>query len=180
MYCYSNNGFSLHSVPDNYTVESGEVLFKNYATEEQLQEAFTERVKINFTTAKDTKLSEISTAAATAYVAGFQSSATGTELWYDSDTSTQNQITSAALLALGNAATFAAMYPGGIIIRARASREADESTKQQYIHSASQIVALTQDMQTMLAVVKEKVWGYQEQVYACTTVVEVEAITISF
>lgn len=43
MFCYSNNGFSMRSVDANYQVQDGEVVFPDYATEEQLQAAFPDR-----------------------------------------------------------------------------------------------------------------------------------------
>ncbi|MBP2646205.1 MAG: hypothetical protein H6Q75_1645, partial [Firmicutes bacterium] len=114
--------------------------------------------------------------AAAEYIAGFSSSATGTALWYDSDTSTQSQITAASLLAVASSTQFATLYPSGITIRAKASSTADDSTKQQYAHTADQIITLSTDMQTMLASVKAKLWAYQEKVYGATTAAEVETI----
>jgi hypothetical protein len=127
--------------------------------------------------AKLAKLSSLKDSAAEAYVAGFSSSATGASLWYDSDTSTQSQITSASLLALASATTFNTMYPSGLTIRAKASSTADDSTKVQCAHTASQIITLSTDMQAMLAKVKAKLWGYQETIYSATTVSEVDAVS---
>lgn len=121
------------------------------------------------------KLAVLSAVAAAAYVAGFSSSATGSALWYDSDKDTQSRITSAALLSL-NETPFAVLYPNGITIRAKASQTANDSTKQQYQHTAAQIFQLAKDMETMISTVQTKLWGLQAQVNAATTTDAVNAI----
>jgi len=126
--------------------------------------------------AQTTAITSLKTQAAAEYVAGFTSSATGTSLFYDSDTTTQSQITAASLLAVASSTQFATLYPSGITIRAKASSSADDSTKQQYDHTADQIITLSTNMQTMLATIKTKLWAYQESVYAATTTAEVETI----
>jgi hypothetical protein len=40
MLVYSNNGFSMRAVEDNYSPASGEVVFQAEATDEQLETAF--------------------------------------------------------------------------------------------------------------------------------------------
>lgn len=40
MYCYSNNGLSMRAVPAAYTAGTGEILFTDIATSEQLTSAF--------------------------------------------------------------------------------------------------------------------------------------------
>jgi hypothetical protein len=40
MFCYSNNGLSMRAVDDDYKAKKGEKLFADYATPEQLAEAF--------------------------------------------------------------------------------------------------------------------------------------------
>lgn len=40
MFCFSNNGYSMRAVYNDYIVQDGEVLFADYATIEQLNEAF--------------------------------------------------------------------------------------------------------------------------------------------
>lgn len=40
MFCYSNNGYSMRAVEDNYIAQDGEVLFRDYVTTEQLIAAF--------------------------------------------------------------------------------------------------------------------------------------------
>ena len=126
--------------------------------------------------AQTTAITSLKEQAAEQYIAGFTSSATGTALYYDSDTTTQSQITAASLLAVASSTQFATLYPSGITIRAKASSTADDSTKQQYAHTAGQIITLSTDMQTMLAAVKTKLWAYQDSVYAATTAAAVEII----
>jgi len=130
--------------------------------------------------AKTAKLVSLSSLAASAYTCGFSCSATGSALWYDSDTNTQHDITAAVLLAIASTEQFSTLYPSGIIIRAKASRDAEDCTKVKYTHTATQVITLGIDMRTMFSAIKTKVWEYQEQIYACTTVTEVEAITMSF
>jgi len=131
---------------------------------------------ITLTEAQATAITSLKTQAAAEYIAGFSSSATGTALWYDSDTNTQSQVTAAALLAVASSTQFATLYPSGITIRAKTSSTADDSTKQQYAHTADQIITLSTNMQTIIAGVKAKLWAYQEKVYAATTAAEVETI----
>lgn len=40
MFCYFNNGTSMRAVDPDYTVQAGEVLFPDYATDAQLATAF--------------------------------------------------------------------------------------------------------------------------------------------
>jgi len=136
-----------------------------------------QEIEVTLAQAQTAKLAELNTAAANAYVAGFSSSATSAALWYDSDDKTQVQITAAALLALASETKFTTMYPSGLTIRAKATSTADDNTKVKYFHTATQIVTLDTDMQTMLATVKAKLWTYQEAVYTATTVSAVESIT---
>ena len=133
-------------------------------------------VTVTLAEAQTAAIASLKTQAAEQYVAGVTSSATGTALYYDSDTTTQSQITAASLLAVASSTQFATLYPSGITIRAKASSSADDSTKQQYAHTADQIITLSTNMQTMLATVKTKLWAYQEKVYAATTAAEVETI----
>lgn len=66
MICYSNDGFSFRFVDEDYVAQEGEVLFTDYATEEQLRINFPNRVIILKKQALDalnmeyaTKLAEI-------------------------------------------------------------------------------------------------------------------------
>lgn len=40
MFCYSNNGYTMRAVDDNYIAQEGEALFSDYATTEQLNTSF--------------------------------------------------------------------------------------------------------------------------------------------
>lgn len=40
MFCYSNNGYSMRSVDNDYIAQQGEILFTDYATIDQLNTAF--------------------------------------------------------------------------------------------------------------------------------------------
>lgn len=40
MFAYSNNGHSFHAVDDDYQPQAGEILFDDYATADELAEAF--------------------------------------------------------------------------------------------------------------------------------------------
>jgi len=131
---------------------------------------------LSLSSVKLSKLNYLDTSAASAYVAGFESDASGAYLWYDSDKDTQLQITSAALLAM-NITFFNAMYPdGAITIRAKATKETDDSLKQEIAHTANQIITLATDMQAMLKAKKDILWARQKAVNEATTVEEVDAI----
>jgi len=125
---------------------------------------------------KSEKLRYLDSAAAAAYVVGFESAASGTALWYDSDEKSQIQITNAALLAIASAEVFAGMYPSGITIRAKATIDTSDVLKQQISHSAAQTIVLGTDMQAMLKAKKDILWARQKAVNDATTVEAVEAI----
>jgi len=145
-----------------------------YSEWSEVADSYTPTVTLS--EAQTAAITSLKSQAAEQYIAGFTSSATGTALYYDSDTTTQSQITAASLLAVASSTQFATLYPSGITIRAKASSTADDSTKTKYAHTASQIITLSTDMQTMLAAVKTKLWAYQESVYAATTAAAVETI----
>jgi len=133
-------------------------------------------VNVTLAEAQKVAIASLKVQAAEQYIAGFTSNATGAALYYDSDTTTQSQITAASLLAVASSTQFATLYSDGIAIRAKGSSSADDSTKQQYAHTADQIITLSTNMQTMLSTVKTRLWAYQEKVYAATIVAEVETI----
>ena len=59
MICYSNNGFSMRRVSDDYSAETGEVLFSTEPTETELASAFSGYVTAILSVAKTSKQATI-------------------------------------------------------------------------------------------------------------------------
>lgn len=120
-------------------------------------------------------LTEIDTAAATAYVSGFTSAASGTTLSYDSDGYTQTAIQTTAVTAAASETQFTAQFPDGFPIRAKPSADAAK----EIIHlTAAQVIVLASDWIARYKTVKAQVWALQEEVNAATTMAAVQAIKI--
>ena len=133
-------------------------------------------IVITLAEAQSTALQSVDTAAAAAYVGGFQSSATGTTLYYDSDRDTQDEIRSASVLAACNPEQFAASFSEGFPIRGRSSKDAE---KQKCFLTAAQTITLGNDWTARMKEIKSQVWSLQSKINACTKADDVEAITIT-
>ena len=126
---------------------------------------------------KQSKLNYIDTCAATAYVGGFYSTATGELLKYDSDVPTQNLLDSLYVLATAapdvfNSKVFYEGVPAGHIpIRAWVAGE-----KEVKIFDVDMIILLGDDLTKHKGTVKAKVWNLQEQVKLATTVEQLDLI----
>jgi len=133
--------------------------------------------------AQTAKLSELSNAAASAYTAGFSSSASGTAMWYDSDTENQAVIQRLYAEAKYDSTAYdVTVFMTGITagqapIRAKVSQIADDSTKTIQYLTSTEMVTLGDDWATYYATLKAKLWSLQAEVYEATTVAEVEAIS---
>lgn len=131
---------------------------------------------------RESKLMELKKAAADAYVRGFSSAASGTELWYDSDTETQNVLNRQYLIALNNPAvysstSFFAGVPVGVTpVRAKLSRTDSDSTKMIQLITASQMVTLGNDLAKAWANVKATLWGLQTQAHSARNTSDLAAI----
>lgn len=132
--------------------------------------------------AQTAQLAVLNAAAANAYVAGFQSSASGALLWYDSDVDTQTVINRQYQIALSNPTVYAAttFFAGATVgttpIRAKTSQKAADSTKTVQYLTASQMVQLGNDLATAWSTIKAHLWAQQAAVNTATTVTAVEAI----
>ena len=133
-------------------------------------------IVITLAEAQSTALQSVDTAAAAAYVGGFQSSATGTTLYYDSDRDTQDEIRSASVLAACNPEQFAASFSEGFPIRGRSSKDAE---KQKCFLTAAQTITLGNDWTARMKEIKSQVWSLQSKINACTTAAAVQEIVIS-
>lgn len=129
------------------------------------------------------KLAGLNAAAAAAYVAGFYSSASGTQLWYDSDTDTQNVINRQYLIALSAPGDYSAtqFFPGvpvGVTpVRARLHPTDPDSAKTIQLLNAAQMVQLGNDLAAAWAAVKGTLWSLQAKVYVAMTKADLDAIT---
>ena len=133
--------------------------------------------------AQESKLEELSSAAAAAYTEGFISSATGKPLWYDSDPNSQMVINRLFALAVGNSSLFEktsfmqGIPIGRVPVRTRANKDDEDSTKTVQLLSYDQVITLGNDMAADYANKKGKLWSLQNKVYASTTVGEVNMIS---
>jgi len=137
---------------------------------------------ILLTQAQQQQLAILDLAAANAYTAGFTSTATGTELWYDSDTDSQTVINRQYQIALNNpsvysATTFFTGAPVGTTpVRSKINQAALDSTKIVNYLTASQMVQLGNDLAVAWSAVKAHLWEQQAAVNNATTVTAVQAI----
>lgn len=133
--------------------------------------------------AQESKLEELSSAAAAAYIEGFISSATGESLWYDSDSNSQMVINRLFALAVGNSSLFEktsfmqGIPIGRVPVRTRANKDDEDSTKTVQLLSYDQVITLGNDMAADYANKKGKLWSLQNKVYASATVGEVNMIS---
>ncbi|WP_196606764.1 DUF4376 domain-containing protein [Pectinatus frisingensis] len=132
-----------------------------------------------FASVQSAKLSAVDSAASAAYSAGFASTANGTTLYYDSDENERLNYISAANLAVSNTTQFNTEFPNGFPIHSRTALTAADSTKVTQHLDAAQIQQLGTDWRTRVMSVKAQVWALKTEINACTTVTEIEAITIS-
>ncbi len=129
-----------------------------------------------FAAAQSAKLSAVDSAASAAYTSGFTSSANGTAMIYDSDSYTQTEIQTTAALAASSPTNFAAQFPNGFPIRAKASATA---AKQIIYLTAAQLITLATDWVTRYKAIKAQVWALQTQIQAATTIDALQAIAIT-
>ena len=129
-----------------------------------------------FTSVQTTALSAVDSAASAAYTSGFTSSANGTAMIYDSDSYTQTEIQTTAALAASSPTNFAAQFPNGFPIRAKASATA---AKQIIYLTAAQLITLATDWVTRYKAIKAQVWALQTQIQAATTIDASQAIAIT-
>ena len=131
------------------------------------------------------KLAALDRAAAQAYVSGFYSEATGTKLYYDSDTETQRLI--AGLYAATKEPDWETKmrYPGvapagKAPIRARVQAEDLKSSKTVQLLDATQLKALVEDLDAHLFKVKSTLWQKQTEVetaYQTGNIDEIQKVT---
>ena len=128
--------------------------------------------------AKFAKNEEVDRSAGLAYTGGFVSSANGEEMYYDSDTDTQNLIAGIYQQTKESDWDTLVRYPGvapaGVApMRARASIGGVKSV---LFLNGAQIKQLVDDLSASLFATKIKVWGKKAIVDTAATVEEVEAI----
>lgn len=131
---------------------------------------------------KAAKLSELDQAAAAAYVAGFYSSASGTQMYYDSDTETQKLLESIYNRTKETDWTTKVRYPniapaGKAPVRARPTATDPESAKEIQLLDAAQIKTLIDDLGDAIFAVKSHLWKKQAEVQAASDAAAVETIT---
>lgn len=137
---------------------------------------------MDLTTAKENQIAKLVSAAAVAYVAGFESSASGAPLWYDSDDQSQRVIDSRGLLAISAPAVFdvtvfmSGVPVGKIPITARPTATDPDSAKTAQFLDSAQMVQLAGDLATAWASVKSKLWEKKSAVYTARTMDEVFSI----
>lgn len=130
---------------------------------------------------KAAKLTELDQAAATAYVSGFYSAASGTRLYYDSDPETQTLLTNIYSRTKEADWETKIRYPGiapagQAAIRARINSDAPDTAKTVQLLDARQVKMLIDDLDTAFFRIKSTLWRLQTQVAEANTVEEVESI----
>lgn len=123
--------------------------------------------------AKQRKLSEVSRWTASNITGGFVSSASGESVRYDSDKETQLTMQGIAL----NVETplFAKKYPNGCPVRGIAE---GKNSKEVFWLKPSQVMQWMADLSMHSGTCKQAGWAKQEEVAACKSVDEVNAITL--
>lgn len=121
--------------------------------------------------AKQRKLSEVSRWTASNITGGFVSSASGESVRYDSDKETQLTMQGIAL----NVETplFAKKYPNGCPVRGIAE---SKNSKEVFWLKPSQVMQWMADLSMHIGRCKQAGWAKQEEVEACKTTEELEAI----
>lgn len=121
--------------------------------------------------AKQRKLSEVSRWTASNITGGFVSSASGEPVRYDSDKETQLTMQGIAL----NVETplFAKKYPDGCPVRGIAE---GKNSKEVFWLKPSQVMKWMADLSMHIGTCKQAGWAKQEEVEACKTTEELEAI----
>ena len=132
--------------------------------------------------ARAVQLELLNKAAADEYVSGFYSSASGTNLYYDSDTETQALLSSILQRTKEADWETKVRYPdvapaGKAPVRARPSAESASSAKTVQLLDAAQIKTLIDDLEAAFFATKTKLWSKQAPVAAAATVAEVQAVT---
>lgn len=127
-------------------------------------------------------LQRLDSAAVAAYTAGFESSASGAPLWYDSDVDSQRVIDRQFQIALNarayyEATVFMPGVPAGLTpITARPAQNSPESAKTTQQLNADQMIQLGTDQANAWALVKAHHWQKKALVFAAKTVEEAEVI----
>lgn len=123
--------------------------------------------------AKQRKLSEVSRWTASNITGGFVSSASGESVRYDSDKETQLTMQGIAL----NVETplFAKKYPDGCPVRGIAE---GKNSKEVFWLKPSQVMQWMADLSMHIGTCKQAGWAKQEEVAACKSVDEVDAIKL--
>lgn len=126
--------------------------------------------------AQEKQLGIIKAAAANAYVEGFQSSVSGTQMWYDSDYDTQTVINRQYLIALSNPAVYSSttFFTGAPVgttpVRAKLNQIALDSTKTIQYLNATQMVQLGNDFAIAWSAVKAHLWALQTEINTATDI----------
>lgn len=131
---------------------------------------------------KTSKLAALDASAATAYVGGFYSSASGSEMYYDSDTETQTLLANIYQRAKETDWETKVRYPGiapagKAPVRARPLSTDPDTAKTVQLLDASQLKVLIDDLDAAFFAIKGKLWTLQAQVEAAETVDAVNAIS---
>ena len=124
---------------------------------------------------KKYKLEELNKIARFKYTQGFKSNAhQGIEMYYDSDTDKQREISQVAGMT---ADLFSMFFPNGFLIRCKLEPNAD---KQILYLTLDEMHKLCADMFAWCQTVKCYVWSYQTKINECKNKEELDAIVLEF
>jgi hypothetical protein len=131
--------------------------------------------------AQATQLALLQADEAAAEIGGFLSSASGTDMWYDSDSNTQAKFSNLYIDAVGGVMAtkvYATGVPvGQVPVRCKPLQTSPDSAKTVLYLTSVQVIQLITDLRTMIATAEAHLWTQEAAVYAATTVAGVQAIT---
>lgn len=130
---------------------------------------YTEQEPLEY--ARRRKLSEVDQWTANKIVGGFISSASGQAVHYDSDKDTQLTMQGIALNV--NTPLFEQEYPKGCPVRGYLAKDTDKTI---FWLTAEQVMQWMADLSMHIGTCKQAGWAKQEEVEACKTTEELEAI----
>ena len=122
---------------------------------------------------KEQKLELVDAWTANKIVGGFDSSASGEPVRYDSDKDTQLTMQGIALNV--DTALFAEKYPNGCPVRGYAEGASEKSV---FMLTPEQVMQWCADLSMHIGTCKQQGWAKQAEVNACTTKEQLEAIIL--
>jgi len=179
LYKLTTNNYILRTIDNAYIPpDLNNIDYQAYQI--WLAEGNTPDPALTLAEAQTAQLNIINNTALTVLSDGFNSTATGTALWYDSDAESQLLYTNLYDDAKSGAyatTTYMTGYSAGVApIRSKASQSAADSTKVVQQLTQAQFLQLYQDWKVFYTSTKAHQWTLQAEINAATTIAAVQAI----